>query len=164
MKYALTISRVGFAIGLGMAQGKAMFDQFWNFDSLYFLFFQYQLFVALVMKDQKIAPIPLNKKEIDNCWFRITNLAFIEWKRCFKITFYHFRTKTLEIITQTRLRLKSFSWVSKLKMPKKCLLDSNDCKQTPCKNKQCGQNWCFNTKWVFFDLSMVCKILGWCFH
>ena len=29
---------------------------------------------------------------------------------------------------------------------------------------QCGQNWCFNTKWVFFDLSMVCKILGWCFH
>ena len=63
LKCALTISRVGFAIGLGMAQGKAMFDnKFWNFDSLYFL----PIFcsVALVMKDQKIAPIPLNKKEI----------------------------------------------------------------------------------------------------
>ena len=23
---------------------------------------------------------------------------------------------------------------------------------------------CFNTKWVFFNLSMVCKILAWCFH
>ena len=63
LKSALTISWVGFAIGLGMAQGKAMFDHFWNFDSLYFLIF-FQFFVALVMKDQKIAPIRLNKKEI----------------------------------------------------------------------------------------------------
>ena len=30
--------------------------------------------------------------------------------------------------------------------------------------KQCGQKWCFNTKVVFWDTSVVRKFWQWCFH
>ena len=36
--------------------------------------------------------------------------------------------------------------------------------KTPEKTQQCGQKWCFITKVVFWDTSVVWKFWQWCFH